>query len=139
MVAYSFKQQFIAPILAGTKRQTIRAPRKGRSRHARPGDDLQLYTAMRTKYCMLIGRATCLSTQAIQIVFEKPWVVIEHEGGGTTFIWPAGLDEFSRSDGFADWPEMCAFWAKEHPGITVFDSVLIRWIGFKAAALRGEG
>jgi hypothetical protein len=46
VVAYSFRQQFRPPILAGTKRQTIRADRK---RHARPGEQLQLYTGMRTR------------------------------------------------------------------------------------------
>jgi len=56
MVAYSFKAQFREPILAGTKRQTIRADRK---RHARLGEALQLYTGMRTRQCKLIGRATC--------------------------------------------------------------------------------
>ena len=35
MVAYSFKKQFGPPILAGTKAQTIRAERAGRSRHVR--------------------------------------------------------------------------------------------------------
>ncbi|MEJ0016825.1 MAG: ASCH domain-containing protein [Acetobacteraceae bacterium] len=47
MVAYSFKRDFAAPILAGIKRQTIRADRR---RHARPGEVLQLYTGMRTKH-----------------------------------------------------------------------------------------
>lgn len=36
MVANSFKNQFIGPILAGTKDQTIRAPRLGASLRWRP-------------------------------------------------------------------------------------------------------
>lgn len=124
MVAYSFKQQFIAPILAGTKRQTIRAPRKGRSRHARPGDELQLYTAMRTKYCTLIGRAVCAEVVPVQLDFEHAVLTIGGERDGRR-------DFFARSDGFQDWSEMRDFWAKEHRGVTVFDGVLIRWGGFK--------
>jgi hypothetical protein len=49
MVAYSFKSQFGEPIVSRRKRQTIRGPRK---RHARPGELLQLFTGMRTKYCV---------------------------------------------------------------------------------------
>lgn len=71
MVAYSFKKQFIRPILIGLgaplspdefavgmdefgnvsrpvgKRQTIRA--LGKRRHARPGELVSLYFGMRTK------------------------------------------------------------------------------------------
>ncbi|MFK5597639.1 hypothetical protein ACFZ8E_11600 [Methylobacterium sp. HMF5984] len=55
MVAYSFKARFAAPILAGTKAQTIPAERTGRSRHARPGEQLQLFSGMRTKHCLRLG------------------------------------------------------------------------------------
>jgi hypothetical protein len=48
MVAYSFNPIFVGPILAGTKRQTIRAERK---RHARPGEAMQLYTGMMRWWC----------------------------------------------------------------------------------------
>lgn len=112
------------PILAGTKRQTIRAPRKGRSRHARPGEELQLYTAMRTKYCTLIGRAVCAEVVPVRLDFNLNNLTVNGELDGQR-------DLFARSDGFADWPEMCAFWAKEHPGITVFDGMLIRWTDFQ--------
>ena len=82
---------------------------------------------MRTKYCTLIGRAVCVSVEPIRIELERPWVEIQCQDGGTTFIWPGGLDEFARADGFANWPDMRAFWAAEHPDVTVFDGVLIRW------------
>jgi uncharacterized protein YqfB (UPF0267 family) len=66
MVAYSFKARFVEPILAGTKTQTIRADRK---RHARPGEDLQLYTAMRTKQCKLIRVARCTQIVSVMLSF----------------------------------------------------------------------
>jgi hypothetical protein len=58
MVAYSFKERFAEPILNGTKGGTIRASRKGPLRaatggHAKPGEELQLYTDMRTRNCRL--------------------------------------------------------------------------------------
>jgi hypothetical protein len=127
MVAYSFNARFIMPILARTKRQTIRAPRKGRSRHAEPGQDLQLYTAMRTKYCTLIGRAMCIGVVPVQLDFEINNLTVDGELDGRR-------DLFARSDGFQDWAEMRLFWAKEHPGINVFDGALIRWIGFQPSA-----
>lgn len=75
MVAYSFKAQFVEPIRAGLglptepqirpKRQTIRADRK---RHARPGEELQLYRGMRTRQCFLIGRAACTEVTKIRII-----------------------------------------------------------------------
>lgn len=122
MVAYSFKERFVAPIQDNMKRQTIRKPRLGRGRHARPGDDLQLYTAMRTKYCTLIGRAVCTIVVPVRLDFEINNLTIEGELDGQR-------DRFARSDGFANWAEMRVFWASEHPGITVFDGVLIKWDG----------
>lgn len=124
MVAYSFKHQFIEPIRAGTKRQTIRAERK---RHARPGEDLQLYSGMRTKHCVLIGRAVCRSAEPIRLTLSEPRV----EFGGRSHWRSDTLNTFARSDGFADWNELVAFWAENHPGIDPFSGVLITWGGFQ--------
>lgn len=123
MVAYSFRPRFVAPILAGTKTQTIRAPRK---RHARPGETLQLYTGMRTKRCELIREAKCVSAQNILLwLFEDG----EHDGFAVAGHPPAcpDLDVFARADGFADWADLKAFWRAEHPGVYEFHGVLIRW------------
>lgn len=126
MTAYSFKKQFAEPILAGTKAQTIRAERKGRSRHARPGEALQLYTGMRTKYCRLIGRATCAAQFRITLRFDVNRIVSDQQ----ILNLPSNLDRFAANDGFADWAAMKAFWAKEHPDTALFEGVLIRWTGF---------
>jgi hypothetical protein len=126
MVAYSFKKQFGPPILAGTKAQTIRADRK---RHARPGEELQLYTGMRTKHCKLVARARCLDVTPIQMRFGLTWCV---------GIWLDGrpmasalFDVFARADGFADMEAMRRFWWAEHPpediNVLDFKGVLIRW------------
>lgn len=125
MVAYSFKSQFVSPILSGAKRQTIRADRK---RHARAGEAVQLYTAMRTRQCRLIGRATCLGTVPIRIDLPSNTVTV----GGAVYSGWAMLDPFAMQDGFDGWLAMRDFWQTTH-GDGAFSGVLIRWLGFEAA------
>ena len=126
MVAYSFKERFRLPILAGTKCQTIRADRK---RHARPGEELQLYTGMRTKYCDLIARAPCIVVEPIRIrvraTTREPCSV--ETPSKSSFYRACALDAFARSDGFDDWSDMIGFWEREHPDIEVFSGVLVMW------------
>lgn len=119
MVAYSFKRRFAEPILAGAKRQTIRADRR---RHARPGEELQLYTGMRTKSCRLIARKTCLYVEGVKLSFFNGGEVITDSLGRLT-----DLDAFARSDGFVDWDEMHDFWRAEHDDPETFTGVLICW------------
>lgn len=153
MVAYSFKKQFIRPILIGlgasmsadefaagmdefgnvarpeAKRQTIRS--LGKRRHARPGETIQLYTAMRTKQCRKLGEALCKSVSDIRIFVHREVIRLpcsQIEGGA--------LDAFARADGFADWPQMKQFWIDEHGELVKFGpfvGVLIQW-----EAVRGK-
>lgn len=134
MVAYSFMKQFAPPIVEGTKRQTIRGERK---RHARPGETIQLYTGMRTKYCRRIGVAICRLASPITIDFQEPRISYTLDACLIT-VWPGKLDEFARGDGFADWPAMCAFWAKYHPELPVFAGWMIRWGEFHQSLDGGE-
>jgi hypothetical protein len=120
MVAYSFKARFAEPIIAGTKRQTIRAPRR---RHAHPGEELQLYTGMRTKQCRLIGRATCESVQRVKLLPFTSHGYVRVDG----LPVEGGIYGFARRDGFADWSDLCDFWNQAHPGATIFEGVLIKW------------
>lgn len=121
MVAYSFKQRFVAPILDGSKTQTIRAPR---ARHARVGEELQLYTGMRTKQCKLIRRAECIDVQDIRLRFDRDDVTT----ASFYLATPVELDDFARKDGFANWEDMKSFWGAEHATASIrFEGVLIRW------------
>lgn len=120
MVAYSFKRRFAEPILSGTKRQTIRADRR---RHARPGEELQLYTGMRTRQCKLVGRSTCLSVEPVMLNFADYGVV---KIGDRVLFSDARMQEFARSDGFASWSDMRDFWRENH-GDDKFEGVIIRW------------
>ncbi|WP_341909622.1 hypothetical protein [Ferrovibrio terrae] len=132
MVAYSFNKQFALPIITGRKQQTIRKPRP---RHARPGETLQLYQGMRTKHCALIGTARCFQTMAIKIQLEANKVITTSPNDGSLDTWASSkaLDQFAQSDGFRDWQDMKAFWHKTHPGLAVFEGVLIRWEQFTEA------
>ena len=132
MVAYSFKERFVKPIEVGLssvslsfdpppKRQTIREV--GLKRHARPGEVLQLYYGMRTKYCRSIGVAKCVSADPIRMnIADEPkiWMQVGKDAAG--FV----TDEFARADGFASAEDMHEFWKKEH-GLGRFEGVLIRW------------
>lgn len=124
MVAYSFQKQFVAPILAGAKCQTIRADRR---RHARIGESLQLYTGMRTKQCRLIGLAKCHGVSPITINMETNSVLTTE---GELHGW-GKLDEFAEKDGFDSWLMMRAFWRDHHPSIVIFSGVLIQWSQFR--------
>lgn len=130
MVAYSFKGLFAPKILDESKRQTIRADRR---RHARPGEELQLYTGMRTKQCRLVGRAVCTSIRRVVISFGRgcaDQVRVDGAPIGST------LDEFARADGFEDWAGLSAFWRVNHPGVDRFEGWLIEWGPLLKAATR---
>ncbi len=142
MVAYGFKSYFSGQIESGHKRQTVR---RDRARHARPGERVQLYEAMRTKYCRkIITDQVCTHVVPIEIVMSDlideliASIVI-----GGVHLHRVEVEAFARSDGFA--PELLGnsypaklygrtaretmgrFWIASHPGFSKFTGVLIRW------------
>lgn len=137
MVAYSFKKRFEEPIRAGlefiplsptAKRHTIRADRR---RHVRPGEAVQLYCGLRTRHCRLIGVGVCTWVAPIYMMLAPAG-----QGGKVTIMRAEAdyigrtqdeLDRFAKGDGFTDWPDLLAFWAKEHPGASEFAGVIINW------------
>jgi hypothetical protein len=131
MVAYSFKERFIEPILDGSKAQTIRA--HGKRRHARPGETLQLYYGMRTRQCRLIATRECASVHRIVIQVGRTGVDYMILDG--TILGPRQMRGLAYDDGFGrgDTPalaDMAAFWMAEHGKDRheiKFEGVLIRW------------
>lgn len=126
MVAYSYKARFVVPIRNDVKRQTIRSERK---RHARPGEQLQLYCAMRSIHCRLIGTATCIDVRPISINFEALRILIPNEA---IIEARADRDHFARRDGFENWTELVEFWRHERAResrkpLGIFSGVIIRW------------
>lgn len=152
MVAYSFQKRFLpkvvaglepGPWLPGMKRHTMRQPRLGRSRHARPGETVQLYTAMRTKHSRQVGRVRCVATVPMTVAFDnagdflvfRRWDTLGGETHGwrreeehlaqpvryllenrpETALRSAALDAFAQADGFDDAAAMSAFFAGAIP------------------------
>lgn len=121
MVAYSFKSQFIEPILAGRKIGTIRAI--GLRRHARADDVLQLYTGMRTKACRLILITRCAMSSSILMRWKKtPEIFIDG-----LKLEPRFFDTFAQGDGLSDFEAMAKFWRDTHPNVSVFPGEWIKW------------
>jgi len=136
MVAYSFQKQFATPILDGTKGGTIRADRK---RHARPGEELQLYTGMRTKHCRLISRETCAGVTPIRLYLKGDRVIIGEAGARTPRVdirSARALDIFARFDGFVEWDALCSFWRETHEALQDFSGQHIRWLDLPLELLR---
>jgi len=123
MVAYGFKKQFVEPISKGSKCQTIRA--NGKRRHARAGEQLQLYFAMRTKHCKkIIADPTC--SLSVPIVIGVGKEKINYIRVGHSLV--DDLESFAQSDGFESLAAMHAFWIESH-GVGMFEGTLIGWDG----------
>ena len=99
--------------------------------HARPGEELQLYTGMRTKHCRLIARKTCVAVEPIRLNLRagRCWL------GDMRHMQVIGRDAetFARFDGFESLEEMAEFWkagrSKEHvEPWWLFDGWHIRWL-----------
>ncbi len=131
MVAYSFKARFADPILAGTKAQTDRADR---CRHARPGEQLQLYTGMRTKHCRLIARVKCLDVMPVRLTFHRAFGPIR-SALDRILLGCDAMKAFAQADGFGEETgfgllKMAKFWFETHgKGVEEIDfrGVVIRW------------
>lgn len=142
MVAYGFKPFFSSQIESGSKRQTVR---RDRPRHARPGERVQLYQGMRTKYCRkIVPDVVCTSVLPIEIaisdLLDELVASIIVDG---IHLRRDEVEAFARLDGFA--PELLGekfpaklsgrsaretmgrFWIANHPGVTKFTGVLITW------------
>lgn len=150
MVAYSFDRRFVEQIEMGFKRQTIRAPRR---RHARVGEALQLYTAMRTKACRLIrDDVVCTRLDEVRLdlraLADAPVPRNSRQlralvaGAALPLaingmpIEGAARDVLAEQDGFLGWEfaggaiapfdAMVLYWMGAH-GACLFDGVMISW------------
>lgn len=141
MVAYSFKHRFIVPISLGLgvpyaidhlerlddapKRQTFRAI--GKRRHARPGETLQLYYAMRSPACFLIGEAIC--TDALPAIIWPDCMTIMISGKIQT---ARQIRAFVCNDGFVSIEDARAFFKANRPKANhrkadKIEGVVIKW------------
>lgn len=126
MVAYNFKKEFAPLVESRQKRQTIRALRKG-SRHAFPGDRLQLYVGQRTKAVRKLIDADPVCTGSLPI---KMFVYTHGQQEESFDIFVDGqkltaieMIELAKADGFSSLSEFFDFFESRMP----FEGVLIKW------------
>lgn len=106
----------------GSKTQTMR---NERARHARPGEEMQNYYAMRTKQCRLINKPTCLAVTPVRIDFQFHRI---HIAGRAVIKGAPLLINFAICDGFEDWDDLRDFWDENHPEVDrLWSGVLIEW------------
>jgi hypothetical protein len=120
-----FLPRFHAPILAGTKRQTIRGPRK---RPIKPGDPLSLRGWSGSPYRSpqtVLRDVVCTSVEPIAIGLDDTLSPSIDVAG--IEVPPARHDEFARADGFAAFADFEAHWSSKRSWFGVFEGVLIRW------------
>lgn len=156
MVAYGFRSFLVPPIKGEIKTHTLRLARKNPHEkrkhvggHALPGEELQLYTGMRTPNCTLIARADCVRTIRVTVEIVHSWVDLYETAGKKPRrlnCWnalPDELGDFARADGFKDFPAFCEYW-RQHvarlPGtdLQLFDGWLVEWGKLKGAKNGGK-
>ena len=130
MPAYNIKEQFAPLVEAGTKRQTIRPPRK---RPTRVGDTLYLYTGMRTKQCRKLREETCTSVWKIEIATPSQIFMFGEPLSpdlASRRRWQLGYDDMlaiAIADGFEnDIIAMTSFFQQQY-GLP-FTGEVIRWM-----------
>lgn len=122
MTTIMFQSRFAGPLQAGTKRQTIRPPRK---RPIKVGERLSLRRwqgkAYRSSQVKIID-AEC--TGVFDILICATGIRIGTGEFRTDVAW---LDEFARGDGFSGWGEMRTFFASRFGYGLPFEGTLIEF------------
>ncbi|QXN68023.1 hypothetical protein [Microcystis phage Mwe-Yong1] len=126
MVAYNFKTAFVPDIQSFRKRQTVR--RNGAKRHARPGERVQLYQGLRTRFAQkIIDDPVCVGVDDITIEVSTDvetrigWIEINGQQ-----LDADAMQAFALADGFRGLPVFGRFWMLTH-GAGLFFGVVIRW------------
>jgi len=120
MPAYNFKRQFAPKVEDGTKRQTIRRPRK---RPTKVGDTLYLYVGQRTRHCRRLRVETCIAVTPILIMGLYNITIFPKDNALRRALSPPEINELARADGFQSANEFVKFFWKELP----FMGEMIQW------------
>lgn len=121
MAILNFQKRFATFVELGIKRQTIRARRKY---PIREGEDLYLYTALRTKSAKLLRIAPCRYARGISIDLDidgRAEIIIAGQGP----LPPEEKKDLAAKDGFKNVGEMLTFFRDTH-GLP-FEGQLIKW------------
>lgn len=116
MVLLNFKKQHSALVESGEKTMTIR---KHRKRPFVPGDELQLYTGLRTKTTRKLGDAVCLRVRQISIDKARQ-VLLDGE-----MLSVIARQRLAKLDGFASSRDFTDFFESVH-GLP-FRGEIIEW------------
>lgn len=124
-------------ILDESKGNTVRADRKGRQGHAKPGDTVFLYFGMRTKWCRKLGEAKCSRTEPITIFADRRILLAGKwlsEAACNAFAWADGFrpDNSTMEEPGAAFDLMMRFWLQTHDSFP-FKGVVIYWEHFRPA------
>lgn len=117
MVAYSFMKSFADKVESGVKPHTIRDDNHN-DRHAKVGNDLQLYTGMRTKNCRKLRDAKCVGVYPIDIQYPNVRILIPV---GWFKLSPSEINQLAIGDGFDSVDEFFDYFKEKR------DRVLILW------------
>lgn len=130
MSALNFMAQFADDVEEGRKRRSIRAPRKN-GRDPKAGDQLQLYTGMRSKACRKLRDAKCTRVRRVEISHMGVKIDGRQLYAGYAPAYQGGPDperydgDFAHADGFECFGDMADFFEREH-GLP-FVGNLIEW------------
>lgn len=114
MVAFNFSPEFADAVASGAKCQTVR-----KTKRAKPGDMLQLYTGQRTKACRKLREAECVGVDYIHIEPGKLTV-------GDAGKHPGNIDDFAQRGGFDNYAAMVDWFTKRY-GQSHFIGYVHRW------------
>lgn len=120
MVAYVFLPSFAPAILAGAKRQTIRAPRK---RHARVGEAVDMLTQEGQRFAWSL----CSGVDRVKLDLVRNRAVISSISGVRPIVGHFDLDLFAGDEGFSDWRALVEYWRGYEGAADELECVLIRW------------
>ena len=127
MGLYNFQKRFVPFILSGAKQHTIRATRKNPDK---VGNTAHLFTGLRTKQAMLLGRYPITKIEDIEICAgcdcheplddcpELPKVVIAGDE-----LSNDECEKLARLDGFESFEDMATFWEGRLP----FKGTVTHW------------
>lgn len=116
MVAFSFRAQFADLVASGVKCQTIR-----KTKRAKKGDRIQLYTGMRTKVCRKL-----VDHDPVCVLVDYVGIRPEYLTLGNTNLHEGNADDFARRDGFKDYDDMVK-WFSETYGSPYFQGYVHVW------------
>lgn len=124
MVAYNFNAQFASDVESGKKTQTIR--KAGKKNPPNVGDQLQLYTGMRTKGCRFLALGECVEVVNVFIGMNKGKRVVgfQVDPFGLVQLKSDQVKQLATQDGFSSVDEFFDWFLKDEID---FIGYLIRW------------